>query len=133
MKDLFKFTIPGKPEYVQMVRLAIGSIAGQAGFDIEKVDDITLSVSEACKNITCHGHEGFSNCYEVMCELTEASMLITVEDTSCSHDIVKNCKPCASCPNEGNLAVDIIRSLMDRVEENTSSDGKKKIVMEKNR
>ena len=55
MADKLKFVIPGKPEYITMVRLAVGSIADTAGFDYEEIEDIKTAVSEACKNITCHG------------------------------------------------------------------------------
>ena len=49
MLDVLNFSIPGKPEYIQMLRLAIGSIAGKSGFDVEKIEDIKVAVAEACK------------------------------------------------------------------------------------
>ena len=49
MADKIKFIIPGKPEYLTMVRLALGSIADTAGFDLEEIEDIKTSVQEACK------------------------------------------------------------------------------------
>ena len=39
MADKIKFIIPGKPEYLTMVRLALGSIADAAGFDLEEIED----------------------------------------------------------------------------------------------
>ena len=48
MADKIKFIIPGKPEYLTMVRLALGSIADTAGFDLEEIEDIKTSVQEAC-------------------------------------------------------------------------------------
>ena len=38
--DNIKFTIPGKPEYLTMVRLAIASVANNAGFDYDAIEDI---------------------------------------------------------------------------------------------
>ena len=35
--DKINFIIPGKPEYLTMVRLAIGSIASNAGFNLEEI------------------------------------------------------------------------------------------------
>ena len=40
MADRIKFMIPGKPAYLTMVRLAIGSIADMSGFDIEEIEDM---------------------------------------------------------------------------------------------
>ena len=42
MADTIKFIIPGKPEYLTMVRLALGSIADTAGFDLEEIEEIIL-------------------------------------------------------------------------------------------
>ena len=55
MADKIKFIIPGKPEYLTMVRLAIGSVAGVADFNLDEIEDIKTAVGEACKNISCHG------------------------------------------------------------------------------
>ena len=57
MADTIKFIIPGKPEYLTMVRLALGSIADTAGFNFEEIEDIKTSVQEACKAICCHGKD----------------------------------------------------------------------------
>ena len=46
--DTLKFEIPGKPEYLRMVRLAISSVAATAGFDVEEIDDLKNAVCEAC-------------------------------------------------------------------------------------
>ena len=40
MADLIRFSVPGKPEYVGVVRLAISSAANTAGFDLEDIEDI---------------------------------------------------------------------------------------------
>lgn len=37
MEDKIKFIIPGKPEYLTMVRLAIGSIADTAQFNMDEL------------------------------------------------------------------------------------------------
>lgn len=116
MGDLLKFSIPGKPEYLKIAKLAIGSAAGTANFDIEAIEDIEIAVGEACKNISCHGFDGFSNFYEVECQIEEDKITITVTDNRCGHKIEKYNKPCLDCPNEGNLGIYIIKSLMNEVE-----------------
>lgn len=116
MADKLKFVIPGKPEYITMVRLAVGSIADTAGFDYEEIEDIKTAVSEACKNITCHGSEGFAEEYEVECIVEKDRIQITVRDTSEGHNLKKLKKPCLDCPNEGNLSLYVINTLMSDVE-----------------
>ena len=75
MTDKLQFVIPGKPQYITIVRLAVGTAADTAGFDVEEIEDIKTAVSEACKNISCHGSEGFADEYKVECFLDEGKML----------------------------------------------------------
>ena len=116
MGDLLKFSIPGKPEYVKIVKLAIGSAAGVANFNIEAIEDIEIAVSEACKIITCHGFDGFSDFYDVECRIDQEQITVLVSDASRAHSLEKHKKPCIDCPNEGNLGIYVIKSLMDEVE-----------------
>ena len=92
--DNLKISIPGKPEYLTMVRLAATSIASMAGFDIEAAEDIKTAVSEACKNVACHGSSGFSTKYEIECNVDKGSIEIIVRDDCDCHTLEKTCKPC---------------------------------------
>ena len=81
MADKIKFIIPGKPEYLTMVRLALGSIADTAGFDLEEIEAIKTSVQEACKAICCHGKDGVAGEYTLECTLGEEALEISITDT----------------------------------------------------
>ena len=129
--DNLKFTIPGKPEYLTMVRLAIGSVANTAGFDMDDVDDIKNAVEEACKNVSCHGSDGFSDQYEVVCNVEKGRIELTIKDDCDEHTIEKLSKPCQNCPSEGNLGIYVIQSLMNEVEFSREKDGRKCINMVK--
>lgn len=116
MADKLTFVIPGKPEYITMVRLAVGSAADNAGFNVEQIEDIKNAVGEACKNICCHGSEGWAEEFQVECLIDEEKMEIYVKDNSTEHNVKKLYKPCLDCPNEGDLALFVITSLMDKLE-----------------
>jgi len=133
MSDLLRFSIPGKPEYIQMVRLAIASVAGKADFDVDAVEDIKEAVAEASKIVFCHGASGFSSRYEIVCEIEEEKMAITVSDSGSQENRVEGVKPCDNCPTEGNLAVAVMNSLMDSVNIELNNDGNKIIKMVKNK
>lgn len=133
MSDLLKFTIPGKPEYVQAIKMAVGSAAGSANFCMEAIEDIEIAVAEACKNIACHGAEGFCHTYQVTCEIQEERMIIIVRDSNSGDRLEKLIKPCLDCPNEGDLAVFVIKSLMDEIEINNESKDYRSIKMVKNK
>lgn len=133
MGDVFKFSIPGKPDYVKMVRIAIASLASNAGLNVEDIDDIKVAVAEACKFVTCHGHEGWSNRYDVVCEISDLQIVIMVDDSREGHDLYKNTRSCANCPGEGDLGIFIIDTLMDEIQISEKTDGCKSIRMVKNR
>ncbi|HKM28300.1 MAG TPA: ATP-binding protein [Anaerovoracaceae bacterium] len=133
MKDSLKFIIPGKPEYLTMVRLAISSIATTAGFDLDDAEDIKNAVEEACKNISCHGFDGFSDKYEVDCHVEQGRMEIQVTDCCDEHTLTKIAKPCQDCPKEGDLGIFVINSLMNEVEIVPQADGHKSIRMVKSK
>jgi len=118
MTDILKFSVPGKPEYVGTVRLAISSLANFAGFDIEAVEDIKVAVSEACTNVVCHGKADCERCYEVACEVGEGRIIISVVDHAGGYDTDQYQKPVidCDCPKEGGLGIFIIKALMDEVD-----------------
>ena len=129
--DTIRFEIPGKPEYLTMVRLAISSIAAAAGFDVEATDDLKNAVCEACKNVSCHGFDGFSDKYAVECCVSEGEITITVRDDCDCHSLEKLSMPCRKCPEEGNLGVFVIESLVNEVQFLHDEDGRKIITMKK--
>lgn len=116
MTDILKFSVPGKPEYVGTVRLAISSLANCAGFDIEAVEDIKVAVSEACTNVVCHGNPNREECYEVACEVGNGRIIISVIDRAGGYDITKYKCPAIDHPKEGGLGIFIIKALMDEVD-----------------
>ncbi len=129
--DNLKISIPGKPEYLTMVRLAVTSMATMAGFDIETSEDIKTAVSEACKNVACHGSDRLSNKYMIECDVDKGFMEITVRDDCDGHTIEKINKPCLNCPADGDLGIFVIKSLMDEVEYGTDDAGHKFVKMGK--
>jgi len=128
MADVLKFSIPGKPEYIQMVRLAIASIAGKADFDVDDVEDIKEAVSEACKIVCCHGCQGFSERYEIVCEVSDEKITIMARDErNVKKPIEKTERCCTSCPDDGELAMPVMEALMDSVSLEFDA-GKSKII-----
>jgi len=115
MADLLKFSVPGKPEYVATIRMAVSCLANSAGFDVEAIEDIKVAVSEACTNALCHGGQG-SNAYEVCCELSEDRLVVSVIDQAGGYDINSYKEPCLECPKESGLGIYIIKALMDEVD-----------------
>ena len=133
MSDCIVFKVPGKPEYIRVVRMGIAALACNAGFDVEAIDDIKLAVDEACKAITCHGAASWTNVYEVSCDVFEDKMVISVNDIGDGRELEKKYQPCKNCPQDGDFAIILIKTLMDDVEINAGTEKQKSIVMVKNK
>ncbi|GAB1475956.1 ATP-binding protein [Bacillota bacterium] len=114
MTDLFKFSVPGKPEYVGTIRMAVSCLANSIGFDVEAIEDIKVAVSEACNNALCHRTAGCGD-YEVSCELSKERMVVSVADNAGGFNPEAYIEPCLEEPKEGGLGIYIIRALMDEV------------------
>ena len=129
--DSLKFIIPGKPEYMTMIRLATSSIAAQAGFDVEQAEDIKIAVVEACKNVSCHGNEGYSERYEIEYTIGQGSFGVKVIDACDKHSLQKMSQQCQNCPQEGDIGMILLHSLMNDVSIGKDEAGHKFIEMVK--
>ena len=54
-------SIPCASEFVGVVRLAISGLATRMNFNIEEIEDIKISVSEACTNAIQHAYPNLKN------------------------------------------------------------------------
>ncbi|RAP27135.1 histidine kinase [Candidatus Marinamargulisbacteria bacterium SCGC AG-333-B06] len=61
--------IPSMPEFVGVVRLAISGIAARMNFTIDEIEDIKISVSEACTNVIQHAYGSSPNPEEDIIEI----------------------------------------------------------------
>ena len=126
--DKLKITIPGKPEYLTMVRLAIGSIATTAGFSLDDIEDIKVAVSEACTNAIKHS---LDNKFGVTFEVLENGLAIEIQDNGKGCDVDCLGKPDLENPKENGLGIFIIQTLMDEVSIESENNKGTKIRMTK--
>ena len=114
MNDSIKFIVPGKPEYIGPVRVAISLIAGGAGFNVEEVEDIKMAVSEACSKAICPGTGGLG-LYEVTCELGEKRLTVSVLDREggCHFQVRED--SCIECTKHEGLGIFMLKAFMDEV------------------
>ena len=133
MSDIIRISMPGKPEYTQALRLAIGSLACQQAFNVEQVEDLKLAVSEACKLVTCHGVDLRPDVYNMTVEMYDSAMQITVTDEGCNFALEKKDRFCENCPGDGNLSLLVVKSLVDDVKVIKNDLGQRTIIMVKNR
>ncbi len=114
MNDTLKFIVPGKPEYIGTVRIAISMIAADMGFDVDAIEDVKMAVSEACSKAICPGAAGLG-LYEVTCDVKKDRLVISVidRDGGCRFEVEK--EPCVECTKQDGLGLSVVRALMDDV------------------
>jgi serine/threonine-protein kinase RsbW len=111
-----RLTIPAKPEYITLGRLALTAIAGVRPVSDEALHDLKLALTEACTNSVKHayGKNGVGN-VDIVYELLADRLAVEIGDAGTGFD------PNSGPENgdeleEGGLGIAIIRALTDEVE-----------------
>ncbi len=125
-----KLRLPGKPEYIKICQDTVMSSAVAAGFDANTAEDIGMATVEACKAVVCHGYDFWCDEYELEIDISSDEFKIEIASSS-AHNVKKQCEICLDCPNEGDLGVFVIKSIMDRINVENKEDGGKKITLVK--
>ena len=127
--DKFSFSLPNNKEYVIAARLMATSLAGVAGFDVEKIEDIRLAVGEACNNAVVHGQKSQHITMDICLE--DAAMTIQVTDQGKGFD-PKQLSAIDLEHYEGSgLGLFIIDSVMDQVDVKSTTERGTVITMTK--
>jgi len=116
MTHRLKMNVPGCPEYVGTVRIAIAHAASRVGFDIEAIEDIKVAVSEACNNIICHAHDDPDFNYEVHMDLEDSKVTILIKDNGSGFGLENYIEPDPQEAKGNGLGIFIIKALMDEVD-----------------
>ncbi len=110
-------------EEISRVREWLGGHASAAGFSDQEVRGLKLAVSEACANVIEHAYKGEpGNPIELHLVVNEESLVLTIRDFGAKFDLEKYELPDLSEPHEGGYGVFLIRSLIDKVEYDTSNE-----------
>lgn len=86
-----KLTIPAASEFVGVVRLAISGVATRMNYTIEEIEDIKISISEACTNAIQHAYENSDdmskNTIEIEATIYNDRLEIIVKDFGKGFDL----------------------------------------------
>jgi serine/threonine-protein kinase RsbW len=112
-----RLTIPAKPEYITLGRLALTAIAGVRPVSDETLHDLKLALTEACTNSVKHAYGEDGGSVDIVYELLADRLAVEVGDAGGGFD------PSSGRANgdeedleEGGLGIAIIRALTDEVE-----------------
>lgn len=122
--DLVNLTIPAKPDYVGIARLAVSGIANRMGFSYDDIEDLKLAVAEACTNAVDHAYCGGDGEIVVCCNIFENRLEIEVVDRGHSFDVSEveartgpiSIEPTMNALRERGLGLYLMKTLMDQVD-----------------
>jgi serine/threonine-protein kinase RsbW len=111
-----RLTIPAKPEYITLGRLALTAIAGVRPVSDEALHDLKLALTEACTNSVKHayGTNGVGS-VDIVYELLADRLTVEVGDAGSGFD-PNGGRAGEDELEEGGLGIAIIRALTDEVE-----------------
>jgi serine/threonine-protein kinase RsbW len=115
-----RLTIPAKPEYITLGRLALTGIARLrlAPLGQEVLGDLKLALTEACTNSVRHAYAGGEGTVEILYELHDDKLVVEVADEG--EGFEPPGEPSAALSDdelsEGGLGIAIIEALADEFE-----------------
>jgi serine/threonine-protein kinase RsbW len=119
-----RLTIPAKPEYITLGRLALTAIAGVRPVSDETLHDLKLALTEACTNSVRHAYEnGREGNVEIVYELQPDRLVIEVGDEGAGFEPLDDSNGDEGELEEGGLGIEIIRALADEVEIGPREEG----------
>ena len=115
-----RLTIPAKPEYISLGRLALTGISRlrDGGFSPEVLGDLKLALTEACTNSVRHAYAGGGGTVEILYELHPDRLVVEVVDEGEGFEPPAGETAAADGDelSEGGLGIAIIQALSDEFE-----------------
>jgi serine/threonine-protein kinase RsbW len=119
-----RLTIPARPEYITLGRLALTAIAGVQPVSDETLHDLKLALTEACTNSVRHAYEdGRVGNVEIVYELEPDRLTVEVGDEGAGFELAERPEGGNGELEEGGLGIAIIRALADEVEIGPRAEG----------
>jgi serine/threonine-protein kinase RsbW len=119
MGSSVRLTIPAKPEYISLVRLALSGLSRLRPLSEETLGDMKLAVTEACSNSVRHGYgDRGDGDVEVTYVLQDDRLEIEVADDGPGFEEMRDGSTKENVA-EGGLGIAIIRAVSDEFEAGT--------------
>lgn len=110
--ERIELTIPARPEYIAVVRLAAAGVAGRTALSFDDVEDLKIAVSEACTAAILGGDQQIHVSFEVSPDRLDVR-------------IVHGRPPVGAPDEEREMGLLLMRCLMDDVR--TATEGGKHV------
>jgi serine/threonine-protein kinase RsbW len=121
---LVRLTIPAKPEYITLSRLALSGLSRVRALPDDTLADLKLALTEACSNSVRHAYGDDEGRVDISFELRDDRLIVEVADDGSGFEPAAPGKNGDEELSEGGLGIAIIRSIADEVEIGGGADGR---------
>jgi serine/threonine-protein kinase RsbW len=111
-----RLTIPAKPEYITLGRLALTGLARLRPLSEDVLGDLKLALTEACTNSVRHAYESGEGVVEILYELHPDRLVVEVTDEGEGFEPSPGASGTSGDLSEGGLGIAIIQALSDELE-----------------
>jgi serine/threonine-protein kinase RsbW len=116
-----QLTIPARPEYITLSRLALTGLSRVRALSPETLADLKLAITEACSNSVRHAYGDGAGAVEIVYELYPDRLVVEVADHGTGFE------PAATGNGrdeliEGGLGIAIIQAIADELEFGRSTE-----------
>jgi serine/threonine-protein kinase RsbW len=118
-----RLTIPAKPEFITLCRLALTGISRLRPIATETLGDLKLALTEACSNSVRHAYGDGDGSVEIVYRLHPDRLEVVVADNGEGFDPAE-AESEADELAEGGLGIAIIRSIADDLEIGAGEGGR---------
>ena len=122
-ENAIRLTIPAKPEYITLGRLALTGLSRLRPLSQETVADLKLALTEACTNCVRHAYPGGHGFVEILYDLQPDRLVIEVADDGEGFDPADRQERDEELA-EGGLGIAIIESIADELEIGVRESGR---------
>jgi serine/threonine-protein kinase RsbW len=119
-----RLTIPAKPEYITLSRLALSGLSRVRPFPDATIADLKLALTEACSNSVRHAYVNGDGHVEISFQLQPDRLVIEVSDDGAGFQLDQSTRDAEAELTEGGLGIAIIRSIADEVEIDGGAEGR---------
>jgi serine/threonine-protein kinase RsbW len=123
-RRVVRLTIPAKPEYITLSRLALSGLSRVRTFPEDTLADLKLALTEACSNSVRHAYAGDVGHVEISFELLDDRLIVEVADDGSGFEPADADRNGDEELSEGGLGIAIIRSIADEVEIGGGPEGR---------
>lgn len=117
-----RLTIPAKPEYITLGRLALTGLARLRPLEDETLADLKLALTEACSNSVRHAYRDADGLVDILFELHPDRLVVEVADDGGGFEPASDRDPESFA--EGGLGIAIIRAIVDELEIDSGAVGR---------